>query len=139
MNQTAIFWPVIAQAILTFIAYGVMYSRRMQAVKSGTADVRAFKRRNAEPEASATAANNILNQFELPVLFYVVCLSLYVTNGASYVALLLAWLFVASRYLHAYVHMTSNRLLHRRPTFMIGFVAVVMMWLWFSLHLLAVV
>ncbi|MBD0415637.1 MAPEG family protein [Oryzicola mucosus] len=139
MNQTAIFWPVIAQAVLTFIAYFVMYSRRMQAVKSGAADLRTFKRRNAEPEASETAANNILSQFELPVLFYVVCLSLYVTNGASYVALLLAWLFVASRYVHAYVHMTSNRLLYRRPIFIIGFVAVILMWLWFALHLLAVV
>lgn len=139
MNQTVIFWPMIAQALLTFVAYSVMYRRRVGAVMSGSARLRQFERRGDEPAASETAANNVMNQFELPVLFYVVVLGLYVTGGVSYVAVGLAWLFVVSRCIHAVVHMGSNKLLLRRNLFMIGFALVVLLWLWFALHIAGVV
>ena len=97
MNQTTIFWPMIAQVALVYAMYGVLWSRRRRAVREGTTRPNQFKDRTAEPDISVSAANNILNQFELPVLFYAVCLALYVTNGVSYVALVFAWLFVAAR------------------------------------------
>ena len=139
MNQTVIFWPMIAQAFLTFVAYSVMYRRRVGAVMSGAAKLRQFERRGEEPAASETAASNVLNQFELPVLFYAVVLALYVTNGVSYVAVTLAWLFVISRCVHASVHMGSNKVLLRRNLFMVGFAVVVVLWLWFALHIAGLV
>lgn len=135
MNQTAIFWPMLAHVLLVYIVYVVLGARRRQAVSSGEARINQFKTRAAEPESSITAANNIINQFELPVLFYAVCLSLYVTAGVSYVALVLAWLFVATRYAHAWFHLTSNRIKFRSRAFILGAALLALLWIWFALHL----
>lgn len=136
MSQTAIFWPVIAQVLLTFVAYAVMSKRRIAAVKAGEARARDF-RVPADPETSATAARNVSNQFELPVLFYVACLAFHQVGAVDWIALVLAWAFVASRVAHAVVHMTSNVVLLRRRLFIVGFVLVGLMWAWFAVALLA--
>ena len=73
------------------------------------------------------------------MLFHVVCLALFLTNGISYLTLLLAWLFILTRYAHALVHLTSNRVPHRSNLFAAGLVIVGVMWAWLALHLLAVV
>ena len=139
MNQTEIFWPVLAQVLLVYIVYGVMGRRRFVAVKSGEAKVGQFKTRSTEPASSVTVAANLCNQFELPVLFYVVCLTLHVTNGVNYLTLALAWIFVLTRYFHAWVHLTSNNLRLRSRSFFAGAVVLALAWIWFALHLLGAV
>ncbi|MCA0034654.1 MAPEG family protein [Mesorhizobium sp. B263B2A] len=139
MNQTTIFWPVLAHVLLIYIVYCVLGRRRYGAVKSGEAKVGQYKIRSTEPASSATVAANLSNQFELPVLFYVLCLTLHATNGVKYLTLALMWIFVASRYVHALVHLTSNNLLLRNRSFVIGAVVVLLGWIWFALHLLGVV
>jgi len=134
MNQTLIFWPVIAQVLLTFVAYLVMSKRRMAAVKAGEARARDFKVPR-DPEASATAARNVVNQFELPVLFYVVCLAFHQVGAVDWIALGLAWAFAAARVVHAFVHLTSNIVMLRRRLFIVGFVFVGLMWAWFAVAL----
>jgi hypothetical protein len=54
------------------------------------------------------------NQFELPVLFYVLTILAWMTRHADLAFVVLAWIFVIFRYLQAYVHVTSNRM---SPTF----------------------
>jgi hypothetical protein len=135
MNQTVILWPVIAQVVLVYAVYIVLGIRRAEAVKSGAAKVGQFKTRTTEPDVSATAANNVLNQFELPVLFYVGCLALLLTSGVSYLTLTLAWLFVLTRYCHAWVHLTSNYLRHRSMLFFAGAALVALLWLCLALKL----
>ncbi|MFC3322644.1 MAPEG family protein [Mesorhizobium cantuariense] len=139
MNQTTIFWPVLAHVLLIYIVYAVLGRRRYGAVKSGEAKAGQFKVRSAEPASSITVAANLTNQFELPVLFYVLCLTLHLTNGVNYLTLALMWIFVASRYFHAWVHLTSNNLLLRSRSFFVGAVILLLGWIWFALHLLTVV
>jgi len=139
MHQTAIFWPMLAHVLLVYIVYLVMFRRRYHAVKSGEAKVGQYKVRSTEPASSVTVANNLINQFELPVLFHVLCLALFVTNGVNYLTLALMWLFIATRYVHAFVHLTSNNLRHRRRMFFLGAVILLVAWVWFALHLLGAV
>jgi hypothetical protein len=139
MNQTAIFWPVLAHVLLIYIVYGVLGRRRYGAIRSGEAKVGQYKVRSTEPASSVTVAANLSNQFELPVLFYVLCLTLHVTNGVNYLTLALMWIFVASRCFHAWVHLTSNNLLLRSRSFSFGAVIILLGWIWFALHLLGVV
>jgi len=138
-GNIAIFWPMIVQAFLTLAIYVVMFSRRKAAVRSGEARMTDFRVPSAEPDRSATAVRAVANQYELPVLFYVVCLSLYVTNGAHWLAVILAWIFAVSRILHAVVHLGSNDLRLRMPTFVAGFIAVVLLWLILAFHVFNVV
>jgi len=135
MSQTAIFWPMIAQVALVYAVYLLIGMRRKKAVESGSATVSQFRENRDEPAESLYVRNNLANQFELPVLFYAVCLALFVTGGAGVAAVSLAWVFVLSRSGHAYVHVTSNRIRHRQPLFVLGFFALGAMWLLLALRL----
>lgn len=137
MNQLSILWPMLAQVLLVYLVYLVLGVRRYGAIRTGVAKAQAFKLRSTEPEMSVTAANNVINQFELPVLFYVACLSYVVTDKVTAVPLVLAWLFVISRYVHAYVHVTTNKLLWRSRAFRVGWVLLLVLWLWFAFRLAA--
>lgn len=135
MTNTAIFWPMIAQALLTFLIYCLVSWRRIGSVRAGTSKPADYRIPTVEPEASATAVRNLSNQFELPVLFYAVCLSLYITAAAGTLALLFAWGFVIARYMHAFVHVSSNRLRLRRPIFIVSVVFALLLWVMLALHL----
>jgi hypothetical protein len=71
--------------------------------------------------------NNIRNQFEVPVLFYVLTILLWQLHETGLLAQSLAWLFVASRFLHAYVHTGTNYVPVRRKVFTLGSVVVLAM------------
>lgn len=134
-TTTAIIWPMIAQTALIFSIYLLMMKRRFGAVRAGTAKAADYRIPTIEPAPSATVARNLINQFELPMLFYVVCILLHVTSGATYLAQLVAWLFVLSRVVHAYVHVTSNRLMLRQRLFSTGFVLNVILWALLAIHI----
>jgi hypothetical protein len=139
MNQTAIFWPMLAHVLLVYVVYLVMLKRRYLAVKSGEARIGQYKVRSTEPASSVTVANNLINQFELPVLFHVLGLALFVTNGVNYLTLALMWLFIVTRYIHAWVHLSRNHVLHRSRAFFLGAGILLVAWIWFALHLAEVV
>ncbi len=134
-ESTAIFWPMIAHAVLIFAVYPVLFNRRKAAVKERAARVEDFRVPVREPEKSASAARNLSHQYELPVLFYVVCLALFVTGGAGWLAVSLAWLFALSRLAHAYIHLGSNQLNQRIPAFAAGLILVGLLWLTLAVHL----
>lgn len=135
MNQTAIFWPMIAHAALIFGIYVLMFLRRKQAVQAGSVRISDFRENRNEPPESLFVRNSLANQFELPMLFHAVCLALYATAGANVVAVVLAWVFVLSRYLHAFIHVTSNRIRYRQPAFTLGFVVLGVLWVWLAVHI----
>lgn len=133
MTGFEIFWPVVAHVALIFSLYALLSRRRVALVRAGKAEASQFRENREEPGESLVVRNSIANQFELPVLFYLCCVLLYISEGDNLVALALAWLFVALRYAHALVHVTSNRLKFRRPLFMACFVTLVAMWVWLSM------
>jgi hypothetical protein len=135
MNQTVIFWPMLAQVALIYAVYFLMFVRRKEAIKAGSVKISQFRENRDEPPQSLFVRNNLANQFELPVLFFAVCLAFYVTAGASLATVALAWIFVASRFAHAAIHVTSNRLRYRQPAFTLGFLALLVLWLLFAVHI----
>ena len=119
----------MAQVALTFAIYVLVSMRRVGSVKTGASKPSDYRVPIVEPDASATAIRSLANQFELPILFYVCCLTLFVLGAVSTLALGLAWAFVISRAAHAAVHVTSNRIKHRWPLFITGFAIVAAMWI----------
>jgi hypothetical protein len=71
---------------------------------------------------------NYMNLLELPMLFYVVCVLLYVTAGASSFAVGLAWLYVALRILHSAIHLSYNHVIHRLTVFSLSNAALTALW-----------
>src|SRR5690606_20481386 len=94
-----------------------------------------FRENRSEPDESVAARNSLANQFELPILFYAVSILLYLVDADNLVTVAPGWLLVLSRYAHAYVHVPSNRLACRRPAFIVGLVAVGLLWAWLAVWL----
>lgn len=134
-SGTTIFWPIIAHVVLVIALYALLGMRRGAAIKAGRAKVSQFRENLNEPQDSLFVRNSLANQFELPVLFYAVCLSLHVTGGDGLLAVILAWLFTLSRYAHAFIHVTTNRIRHRQPAFLAGFVTLICLWGLLAVHL----
>src|SRR5690606_37533426 len=127
MQQTAIFWPMIAHVVLVMCLYALLGLRRKQAVEQGAAKISQFRENREEPPQSLFVRNSLTNQTELPPLFHIACLALYETGGVGTFVLLVAWLFAISRYVHAFIHVTSNRIRYRPPAFRGGFGADVVL------------
>jgi hypothetical protein len=129
---------VLAQGVLVFIILALLYQARIPLVLKGKvriADIALDK--EAWPERSQLVANALANQFEVPVLFFVAALlSLYF--GPTLIEMLLAWLFVISRYVHAYIHVTTNHVVHRFSVYAAGVVIMALFWLDLVIRLIAV-
>lgn len=69
------------------------------------------------PPSVSLPNRNFMNLLEMPVLFYVVSLTFFVTQQATAAAVALAWLFVALRIAHSLVHITYNNVMHRLGVF----------------------
>ena len=92
--------------------------------------------RDAYPLQARLLSNSFDNQFQLPVLFYVAVLLALWNGGAGWVEAVLAWLFVALRYVHAAVHVTVNRVDQRFAVFAAGLVVLALLWVWLVLRLI---
>lgn len=128
MNAMTIFWPVLAQVFLTLALFIVLGVRKIKAVKAGEVNrQQAALNNQVWPENVVKVSNNIANQFETPVLFFVLCGVIYSLNAVGVATLLLAWVFVISRYAHAYVHIGSNYVPMRFRLFMMGCLVLIAM------------
>lgn len=128
MNSSLIFWPVLIQIAITVVGYVLMGVRKAKAIKTGSVDLTKTALDNdAWPDYVVQVNNNVRNQFQVPVLFYMLCLVFYSIDAVSITVLSLAWVFVVSRIMHAYIHMTTNYVPARFRAFLTGLVIVVIM------------
>jgi len=132
MNSDLILQPMLGMMLLTAIVWFVMYARRIPAMKEVRVPVQTYttpdKVAELLPETVNNPANNLKNLFELPVLFYGLCLFLYLTNSVDTGYLIAAWVFLAFRVMHSFVHCTSNIVMLRFYLYLAAALA-----LWFML------
>ncbi|MBN49644.1 MAG: hypothetical protein CMN85_08885 [Spongiibacteraceae bacterium] len=125
LNPAWIFVPVLIQLTLTIVLYFLLARRKRKAAEAGEVnEARRGIYDDAWPESVILVNNCIRNQFELPVLFYVVILSLWSLNAVNWLVLALAGLFAISRLVHAYIHTGSNVVPVRRRIFIFGVLLV---------------
>ncbi|MDR9437813.1 MAG: MAPEG family protein [Thiohalophilus sp.] len=117
MNQAAIFIPFSGMLLLTMVVWLYMYYRRLSYLARAGVDPQQASTSQQLLAILPTRINlpseNLTNLFELPVLFYVVCLYLYVTGQVDPTYLVLGYAFFVFRLLHSVIHCTYNRVLHR--------------------------
>jgi hypothetical protein len=132
MTGPNILQPMLAMIVLTAIVWFVLYARRLPAMHKVGADTQEYTTpdRGAAllPESVSYPAHNFRNLFELPVLFYALCLYLFVTGTAERPDLIAAWLFVGFRALHSLIHSTVNIVIARFLAYLAATLA-----LWFML------
>ena len=110
VSPNLILYPVFAMFVLVAIVLLRMRRMRFAAVRSGEVNVKYYRayQEGDEPEALRVVSRHFINLFEMPVLFYVGVVMTYMTQNVSAWMVVLAWLYVALRYVHSWVHLGSN-------------------------------
>jgi len=128
MNSHLILLPVLLQVLLTITLYIKLNIVKVRAAKAGGVnEERRSLHDDAWPDYVLKINNCIRNQFEVPILFYVLAISFALINAVDLSVLIMSCLFVASRVAHAYIHTGSNYVPARRKIFTFGVIIVLMM------------
>jgi hypothetical protein len=137
MTPQAILLPLFVQVALTFALLGLTGYSRVASVRRGETKIRDIALGQPHwPERITKVGNSYNNQFQLPMLFYVVVILAYTLHAADLMFVVLSWVFVATRFGHAYIHVTSNRVGRRFNAFAGGFAVLVVMWIIVAIRIL---
>lgn len=85
MHEPSIFYPMFALAVWTSLVLLLVPLTRIRSVRRGEIVANDFKygESSAVPPRVSIPNRNYMNLLEAPMLFYVVCLALYVSGGVS--------------------------------------------------------
>ena len=129
MSLQAVLLPLFVEVILTFVLLFTLAPMRTRDFVTGAVRPQDIALREPNwPKRTTQVANALANQFELPVLFYVLTILAYVTHQARLLFVVMAWIFVIFRLLQASVHVTSNVVRLRGSLFAAGAVVLAAMW-----------
>jgi hypothetical protein len=131
--------PVLAMVGLTFTVWCYMYFKRLRFIRVHSIDPQSVATRTLGAQrlaAVAAPSDNLMNLFELPVLFYLLVMLLLVTGEASQGFVIAAWAYVALRALHSFIHCTYNQVLHRFAVYAASSMVLWVMWAAFVVRLM---
>ena len=140
MSIQALLLPLFVQVALTF-ALGFWFAgMRVKSIRSGETRQRdvALREPNWPPRVTQIG-NAFHSQLEMPVLFYVVIIVSWMTKTADILFVALAWIYVILRLVHAYIHVTDNRMRPRGMVFITSCIVLCVMWIIVAVRVLAVV
>jgi len=131
MNQEAIFYPAAALVLLTLLVMLMIPYRRFKAAFAREVNAGDFRYGESTrvPGHVSLPNRNYMNLLELPMLFYVACVILYVTKNVDGAAVYLAWAYFALRVGHTFVHIAYNNVIHRLGFFAASCVVLAVLWI----------
>ena len=137
MNKVAILYPAALMMLLTLFLYVKNYLDNVKATKNKDIRFSHFKAYSHDvPEYVDVSRQTLKNQFELPILFYFL-VSLAITfDNVGQTDIILAWMFVVSRYIHCYIRLTANYVPYRAIVFSFGLFVLIAWWVKFLVNIL---
>lgn len=124
--------PLCAQVVLTFLVWMWMYYTRLTTMAKNKIHPQSLANDNPKAEAIMKTvinpSDNLENLFELPVLFYVAAIVIYVLHTEDSLYLNLAWAYVIFRTLHSIIHCTFNNVSMRFTAYLFSSIALWTMW-----------
>ena len=129
MSDFVFLLPVFVQVALTFMLLMRMGRMRVAAISRGVVKIRDIALgQPAWPDRVTQAARSFHNQLETPPLFYAWAAFTLIAHKTDWLGLGLAWAFVATRIVHAFVHGTSNHVPRRFQVFVVSLALLIAMW-----------
>ncbi len=124
-------YSMFVMILLTFLVAGYLLKLRVAAVRKGEVKLSSFRLNNRDdiPTSLIQASRNYSNLFEMPVLFYCVAILAILLRLETPTMVMLSWLFVGSRAVHSWIHLTSNNVIRRMQMFLLGNVCILLMWI----------
>lgn len=128
--NTVLVYPMFAMVVLSGVVLVHLFRSRVTAVRAGAVSASYFRiyQGEVEPPQSALPARHFANLFEAPTLYYAGCLAAMIVGDASSAVVGLAWLYVAARIAHAWVHLGRNRLRTRIRVYFGSWIVLVALW-----------
>lgn len=125
-----VLYPIFAMMALTLYCIIRMGFLRYNAVRRGEVHPHFYSlyRGYEEPEKLAAYSRHVVNHFETPVLFYVICVVAYASGQSGTAIVVLAWTYVGLRLVHSYIHLTSNIVVHRFRLFILSVLVIIALW-----------
>ena len=140
MSVQMVLLPVLVQVGLTFALLLWMASARGQALKGRETSLKDIALRQPNwPEKATQIGNCYSNQFEIPVLFYVLIALALPLRHADLFIVLMSWVFVVTRFAHAGIFVTSNNVRQRGQAWFAGVLVLLAMWIYFALKILLLI
>jgi hypothetical protein len=140
MSIQMVLLPVFVLVGLTFVLLLGMVGARRRALVGGETKIRDIALRQPNWPVRATQIGNCYaNQFELPVLFYVLIALALPLRHADLFIVLMSWVFVVTRFAHAGIFVTSNDLGQRSMAWLAGVLVLFAMWIYFALKILLLI
>ncbi|MBV8746416.1 MAG: MAPEG family protein [Xanthobacteraceae bacterium] len=137
MSLASVLLPLFVQVALTFVLLLWTGNTRVGALKRKEVKVSDIALGQGNwPDRVMKIGNNYNNQLQLPVLFYVLVILAWITRKADLLFVVLSWVFVISRIVHAWVHTTTNEMQVRFYAFASGAAVLLIMWAIFALRIL---
>ena len=140
MSLQMVLLPVFVLIGLTFaLLLGMVGTRRQALVAGGTRIPDIVLGQPNWPARATQIANCYANQFELPLLFYILIAIALPIRHADLFIVLLSWVFVVTRFAHAGIFVTSNDLGQRSMAWLAGVLVLFAMWIYFALKILLLI
>ena len=136
MSVEMILLPLFVEVILTFALLFWLAPLPAGDFRSGLREEDIALRQPNWSKPALQVQYSFSNQFELPVLFYVLTILAYITHHAGMLFVVLAWVFVIFRLLQAYVHVTNNKVRLRGMFYGISALALAIMWIVYIIQIL---
>src|SRR5690242_8500948 len=137
MSVQMVLLPVFVQIGLTFALLLWMADARRRALVAGETKMKDIALRQPNwPQRTTQIGNCFANQFEIPLLFYVLIALALPLRHADLLIVLLSWVFVITRFAHAGIFVSSNDVRHRSLAWFAGVLVLLVMWIWFALKIL---
>jgi hypothetical protein len=140
MSVQMVLLPVFVLIGLTFFLLLWMAGARRGALVGGQTKMRDIALGQQNWPARATQIGNCFrNQFELPLLFYILIALALPLRHADLIIVLLSWVFVVTRFAHTGIFVTSNDVRTRSLAWFAGVLVLFAMWLYFALKILLLI
>jgi hypothetical protein len=140
MTAQAVLLPVFVLVGLTFALLLWMVSARTGALKGRETSLKDIALGQPNwPERATKIGNCFGNQFEIPLLFYILIALALPLRHADLVIVMLSWVFVVTRFAHAGIFVTSNDMRHRSLAWFAGALVLFAMWLYFALRIMLLI
>ena len=137
MSLQAVLAPLFVQVALTFALMFWMGGVRTTSIRRGEVRMRDIALgQPAWTEQGTKLGNTFRNQFELPVLFYVLVVLAIIARKADLLFVIMSWLFVVLRIVHAAIHTGDNDVPRRFYAFLAGALVLLAMWIIFAVRVL---
>ena len=137
MDNTLILYPLLPVVFLNFFVIFHMRYVIEKAIKKREVRYSWFRvYEGPAPEYLLAARHHYKNFFEIPVLFYLLCIILSVIDDVRDLGLWIAWLFGVFKLIHSYIRLTSNYVPNRAYAFYICVLLLLGGWIYLAIRIL---